>query len=245
MSQQRILPEHSYAALQEMAARLRAGLPPEHSVESLLDSCGGAAAAAVLLEAVAAEREVAERSADRRVELVWSGPEQTGAATRDTAAVVRELFRGAERSVLVSGYVVYDGESIFEDLVGRMRTIPALAVSLFLNISRQQGDTSNDEAVVAYFRRRFFERDWPWPERPRVFYDPRSLLVNPAQRAVLHAKCVVVDSRRALVTSANLTEAAQYRNIESGVLVNDPNFAIALARQFTALCERGILREIA
>jgi phosphatidylserine/phosphatidylglycerophosphate/cardiolipin synthase-like enzyme len=38
---------------------------------------------------------------------------------------------------------------------------------------------------------------------------------------VLHAKCIVVDGRHALVTSANSTEAASQRTIEAGVLLVD------------------------
>src|SRR2546422_7968868 len=58
---------------------------------------------AEVLRAVAAERRAATLRADRRLELVWTGPEGQGAGTRDTAIVVRELFQQAERDVLVSG----------------------------------------------------------------------------------------------------------------------------------------------
>ena len=37
----------------------------------------------------------------------------------------------------------------------------------------------------------------------------------------MHAKCVVIDGLEALVTSANFTEAAQTRNIELGLLIED------------------------
>jgi hypothetical protein len=43
------------------------------------------------------------------VDLVTTGPEAGGVAKRNTAVVVSELFRGAERSVLVAGYAVYQG----------------------------------------------------------------------------------------------------------------------------------------
>jgi phosphatidylserine/phosphatidylglycerophosphate/cardiolipin synthase-like enzyme len=68
------------------------------------------------------------------------------------------------------------------------------------------------------------------------------MAVSAGDRAVLHAKCVVVDRARAFVTSANLTEAAQYRNIECGVLVNDDVFSATLAGQFEGMRARGILR---
>lgn len=212
-------------------------------LQALVHSAGPSAAA-LLLDAVADEREQAERAADRRLELVWSGPEQGGAATRDTAVVVRELFTSAQRSVLVSGYVVYDGETIFRPLVEQMRAHPGLEVDLFLNIQRPKDKMEADLIIVERFRRRFFEHDWPWPERPRVFYDARAMALNPADRAVLHAKCIVIDQARALVTSANLTEAAQYRNVECGVLVNDDLFSATLVAQFEGMRAQRILRPL-
>ena len=44
------------------------------------------------------------------VDLVTTGPETGGVANRSTAVVVSELFRGAEHSVLVAGYAVYQGQ---------------------------------------------------------------------------------------------------------------------------------------
>ena len=52
---------------------------------------------------------------------------------------------------------------------------------------------------------------------------------------------MVVDDERALVTSANFTEAAHDRNIEAGVLLDDPRQASALRRRFDALIRRGVL----
>src|SRR5437899_578463 len=40
------------------------------------------------------------------IDLVTSGPEGGAIASRDTSVVVRELFAGAEHSVLVVGYAV-------------------------------------------------------------------------------------------------------------------------------------------
>ena len=50
------------------------------------------------------------------VDLVTTGPETGGVANRSTAVVVSELFRGAEHSVLVAGYAVYQGQRVFQAL---------------------------------------------------------------------------------------------------------------------------------
>jgi phosphatidylserine/phosphatidylglycerophosphate/cardiolipin synthase-like enzyme len=204
----------------------------------------GREGAAAVLDAVAAERKQAESMADKRIELVWSGPEREGAGSRDTAALIRELFKSADHSVDVSGYAVYDGESIFSVLAQRMRDVPELSVRLFINVHRPAGDSRPARAIVEQHRERFFQQHWPWERRPEVYYDPRSLDPNPETRAVLHAKCVIVDERCALVTSANLTEAAQYRNIEAGVLVNDHLFVAKLRQQFRGLLEMRLLARL-
>jgi len=51
----------------------------------------------------------------------------------------------------------------------------------------------------------------------------------------------VIDSSRALITSANFTEAAQTRNIEAGVIVGYKPLVERLAGYFDALRQSGLL----
>ena len=55
----------------------------------------------------------------------------------------------------------------------------------------------------------------------------------------MHAKCVVVDARRVLVTSANFSYTAQEKNVEVGVGLDDPRLAARLRAQFDTLVKRG------
>ena len=82
--------------------------------------------------------------------------------------------------------------------------------------------------------------------RPEVFYDPRALQpwVQGQARASLHAKCLVVDEQQVLLTSANFTEAAQVRNIEAGVLLDNPFVAQSLREQFESLAQSGVLQRV-
>jgi phosphatidylserine/phosphatidylglycerophosphate/cardiolipin synthase-like enzyme len=58
----------------------------------------------------------------------------------------------------------------------------------------------------------------------------------------MHAKVVVIDRRKAFVTSANLTPRAQNENIELGVLINHAPTAARIAGYFEALAANGCLR---
>jgi phosphatidylserine/phosphatidylglycerophosphate/cardiolipin synthase-like enzyme len=195
---------------------------------------------AALAEAILQARSGRLDEADL-IDLVWTGPEASGTANRNTGVVVRELFSSARESVLVAGYAVYQGREVFRSLAARMAENPALKVRLYLDVRRQPGDATPDTELVARFARRFREQEWPGARLPEVYYDPRSLDVEAEKRSSLHAKWVVIDRQVALVTSANFTEAAQIRNIEVGALVRSRQFAARLAEHFEALAHAALL----
>lgn len=56
----------------------------------------------------------------------------------------------------------------------------------------------------------------------------------------LTAKCIVVDGREVFISSTNFTEAAQYRNIEVGVILLSPTLARQAIEFFTAMTREGI-----
>jgi len=177
-------------------------------------------------------------------DLVWTGPEAPGLANRDTGVVVRELFGSAENEVSVAGFAVYQGRVVFKRLAERMAEKPGLRTRLFLDVHRNPGDASTPADIVRRFADHFRSVEWPGENLPEIFHDPRSLDPTPGKRACLHAKCVVVDRRVALVTSANFTEAAQSRNIEVGALVRCDHFAARLADHFNRLVECGLVESI-
>lgn len=197
----------------------------------------------LLLQALADARR-GGRGLDDGIDLVWTGPDVPGLVSRDTGVVVRELFSAAERSVLVAGYAVYQGRDVFRALAERMEAVPDLHVRMFLDIQRPYTDTTRDADLIRRFATRFRSREWPGTRIPEVYYDPRSLHVDRAFRASLHAKCVVVDEHVALVSSANFTPAAQVKNIEAGVLVRSERFASQLAGHFRALVSSAALQRV-
>jgi phosphatidylserine/phosphatidylglycerophosphate/cardiolipin synthase-like enzyme len=216
------------------------------SAEALLPGLADLAArfpasadAAAVLGMVAAERAAHEQADERRLDLVWSGPE-AAAESRDTAVVVRELFADARKKVLLSTYNL-GAPAVLAPLMERKRQNPQLEVRMFVQISEHlmHGLALPGEEPVTTFRRTFASRWWPRAPLPEVFYDPRALAAGKAVH--LHAKCVVVDEEVAFVTSANFSEAAQTDNIEAGVVVRDARFARALAGQFEGLVARGAL----
>jgi phosphatidylserine/phosphatidylglycerophosphate/cardiolipin synthase-like enzyme len=175
-----------------------------------------------------------------RLRLVWTGPEARESVARDTGRIVRDLFEGAQRSVIVGGYA-FDSPEILAPLHAVMRD-RGVEVLLFLDIPGEAKRAEDPDAFATAAIDRFFREVWTFgPPKPDVYYDPRTAMPGPPW-ASLHAKCIVVDDERALITSANFTERGQTRNIETGVLIEDRPFAEELGAQWRLLITAGLVR---
>ena len=230
-------------ALQRIvSSQAAAQLVPEF--QSFADQGFSTAQVALLLETLLKDRSRRILPEDV-ITLVTTGPEAGTTANRDTGVVVRELFATAERSVLVAGYAVYQGQRVFQALTNRMQERPELSVRMFLDVRRNAGDTSLPQEVVRRFGDRFARYDWPAGcHVPEIYYLPLSLEESPETKAVLHAKCVVVDGHQVFVSSANFTEAAQNRNIEVGLLVRSEPIARRISGHFESMITDGILKPV-
>lgn len=195
-------------------------------------------AAVLLLTAVLAERR-GHRGA--KLDLVWTGPEAKVAHARDTAVVVAEMFGSARRSVLIGGAYFDHGKEIFEPLHRVMRD-RGVQADAFLNL--EPLDEEPDPARAARVRTdEFLRRNWPFGDpTPTLYYYPDG--ISQKKRASIHAKCIVIDGKRSLVTSANFTDRGQTRNIEVGVVIDDANFAEALTKQWWGAVGAGVLRKV-
>ena len=173
------------------------------------------------------------------VELVATGPAVAGLVHRETSVVIHDLFAHAEKSVLLAGYAVYQGQKIFQPLAERMTAQPDLQVRLFFDIARSHRDTTASTELIRQFIDRFRRKDWPaGAPVPQLFFDSRSLDSPRGVKASLHAKCVVVDNRATFISSANFTEAALERNIELGLLASNPELALQVTTFFDRLIEQ-------
>lgn len=179
------------------------------------------------------------------IDLVTSGPEGPGSTNRETSAVVRELFSSAQQSVYVIGYAIYQGQKVFEYLCNRMKENPDLAVKFFLEIHRPDNNTTPSNILVSQFATRFKTKQWPDDCRlPEIFYDPRSVSDNLPIRSSMHAKCLVIDERLVFVSSANFTEAAQERNIEVGLTIENKRIAAKIIKHFEKLNEARLMQRL-
>jgi phosphatidylserine/phosphatidylglycerophosphate/cardiolipin synthase-like enzyme len=189
--------------------------------------------ARTLLDVLLAER---AHHPGAQLDLVWSGPESAQSQSRDTSQVLRELFGGAERSVIVAGFAFWGASTIFDCLHERALE-KGLDVEFFIHIDPTGKNQQMTEA-------NFFKHTWPWKDyRPRVYHDARSDDED-AGSSSMHAKCVVIDDAAAFITSANFTGAAQHTNVELGVVIQDRDFAHRVAAQWRSLVAKRLFKAI-
>ena len=233
----RVSAPYSALSVQQIVGQYAAG--SVSSTLDLLSSSGMSPEAVSVCLELTADALSSRSPLEDLVDLVTTGPEAGGVANRSTAVVVSELFRGAEHSVLIAGYAVYQGQKVFRSLGDRMAQYPELDVRMFLDVSRKQSDTSSADALIARFVQQFKTSQWPNGMPLPNVYCCGQLITQNGKPGSLHAKCIVVDGKHVFISSANFTEAAQERNIEVGLLVQSVALADRVCRFFDALLDIG------
>lgn len=180
-----------------------------------------------VLEASLAERAKYGRPAP---ELVWSGPEAHH-ATRNTATILRELFENARDRVVIVGYRFDDALGVLEALHASMRD-HGVTAHVFVHVKSAEAKAANEEKYAHQQLDAFAQACWPFGNPRPSFHCGRRAMAT-GQGAVtggLQGTWVAVDGARALVSSS-----------EVSVLLNDPNFAGQLERQFHSLVDRNLV----
>ena len=198
---------------------------------------------ATILEYIIQARK-SQNTIENSVDLVASGPEAAGITNRDTSVVVSNMFRNAEKTVLIAGYAIYQGTDVFKSLAQRMEELDKLRVQMYLNLP--SNDQPIDESTaLRVFAKKFKQKQWPSKTHfPEIHCDVRSIAAESKDRASLHAKCIVIDDRDVFVSSANFTKRGQTKNIEIGLKLESPNLARQITLHFKKLVEEDFLKPL-
>lgn len=122
---------------------------------------------------------------------------------RRISSVLREMVDAAETEIIVLGYELSDGPT-----VERLARRASLGVRVDLIVDATQ--TSVDRLRES------------WPAGGGVARIFRTTASPFGRTRRLHAKCVIVDGRQALVGSANFTKSGLGTNLELAVLLEGP-----------------------
>ena len=195
-------------------------------------SISGAEVAAALEAAAFQERRLRELS---NVELVWTGPTTLSAGLRSTEQVILDMISRAKRSIYLVTFAAYKVDTV----VAALRE----AISREVRVALVVEDKDESDGKVNFNALPFLAQGelraikaYVWPSEQRKRNDR-------GQHGTLHAKCVLVDSDRLFVSSANMTSFALALNIELGVLLNGGDAPRQMERNLTELIRTGVLRE--
>jgi phosphatidylserine/phosphatidylglycerophosphate/cardiolipin synthase-like enzyme len=166
-------------------------------------------------------------------ELVWTGPATPVVPARRTEQVLFELIRGAERSLTVTSFGIYQVPRLVEELEQALERGVALRMVLGdRELHSEQEIERQRQQLGRVVAARATLLQWPLERRARD---------EAGHAGLMHAKAAVADARIAFLSSANLTEAALERNMELGVLIRGGSLPAAIERLVDALLESGEL----
>lgn len=187
--------------------------------------------AAVLAGALRGAAATAEDLRRREsVELVWTGP--TTIALRRTEAVLVQVVREAREKVVLVSFVAYAVPSVTDALLEAVSR--GVRVEIVLEAPAALGGRVDVDSVAKMRAAVPQAALYVWNASP----DENGF------RGAVHAKCAVADEAVAFVTSANLTSAAMWRNMELGVLVRGGRQPRRLAEHLQALKDRRIFEAV-
>lgn len=196
-------------------------------LEATHDIDGRAVALAIQASSYAATK----LSIEQRVEIAWTGPGTEAVPLRRVDQILYELLGAAEREVFLVTYAAYKADRALDAL--RDATERGVRVMLVVELAQESGGKITFDGLDTIRTR---------VPRANVFYWPlerRSRTATGAYGA-MHVKCLIVDGKAALVSSANLTDYALEMNMELGLLVHG-FLPSRLAAHFSQLMLRGDL----
>lgn len=188
---------------------------------------------ALALDAASVAHEDASRG--RSLEVIWTGPSSESIPVRRSDRALIDLIDGATKSMLVVSFAAYRIESVVASLQKAVQR--GVLLDLVLESSAASGGGLTFDAKLALKELSGAFTIWEWPADKR----PRDKKGNPGK---LHAKCAVADAKRAIVTSANLTEHALDLNMELGIGVRGDGIPERIEAHFRELMRDDHLRRV-
>ena len=169
---------------------------------------------------------------EQAIELVWTGPDVSGAPFRRTEQAILEVLDSARKTVTLISYAVYRIPHISNALVAAAGR--GVRIKIVVETPDQrEGETEYNtlralgEPVAACSTVYY----WPHDQRP----------TSGNHTGILHVKCAIADSRLLFISSANLTEYAFTTNMELGVLVRGGPLPAQVEQHFQMLIRNEAL----
>ena len=160
------------------------------------------------------------------IELVLTAPDSFKVKALRTRETLWKLIEEAEKSLTITGYAVSEYFSDVLDMIIR-KSQQGVYVRLYINDMEKQKPSL--ERLLAY-RSRFLQ-----------VYEYQKLEED--KMAALHAKIIVSDAKRSLVSSANLSYHGMQGNIEMGFLIESSDKAKHIEQVLKEMVRMKVFRK--
>lgn len=169
----------------------------------------------------------------KKTSLVWSGPNLSGVPMRMTAQVIMEMIDDAQESLFLSSFTFYKVGEIVDRLDAAAKR--GVEISLLLETPQSSHykvrvdplENINDDLMNKL-------NLYIWPYKKRIIEgDPHT--------GSLHAKFILQDQTKLFISSANLTQSAMDRNIELGVIIEDPTVIQKMRHHLDVLISENVI----
>lgn len=156
-----------------------------------------------------------------KIELITTAPPSFMLKTKRISNVVREVIANSEKSLLITGYSISE---FVEDMIDSIieKSQRGVFVKIFIN------DLTKQKSIDKLLR---------YHGKFLQLYDYAN---KEDKMAALHAKIILADSERAIISSANLSYHGMVGNIEMGTLVH----SVKLGKQIEELFKGLVFQKI-
>lgn len=167
-----------------------------------------------------------------KYELVLSGPNTPFISTRKTEQALLEVINSANHSLFIVSFVVYDIPSIIKALLEAQER--SVKISILVELSQESGGSLSFDVVALVSKL--------VPEALLYVWDPSANTMF--YGGSVHAKLVVADKAKCLLTSANLTGKAFDKNLEAGIMITGGVLPISLQKHLEYLVSMNIIKRV-
>lgn len=162
-----------------------------------------------------------------RVELVLTAPAQFNLKARKTHVILYDLLKSASTSILMTGYSISD---YVDDLMNEIIEKSKKGVQVNIYIDNLEKKKEKLDLLLAYKGKFLNIYDYNCPKEDAM--------------SALHAKIIVVDKQKSLITSSNLSYHGIKGNIELGVLIDSRKKAVEIGELFQQLRKQKVFVKI-
>lgn len=160
-----------------------------------------------------------------KIELIATAPPSFLLKTKRINNAVNEIVENAKKSLLITGYSISEFvEDIIDTIIEKSQR--GLFVKIFIN------DLSKQKSIDKLLRYQ------------GKFLQLYNYANNDDKMAALHAKIILADGERAIISSANLSYHGMSGNIEMGTLINSVKLGKQIEEFFKSLVFQKVFSKI-